>query len=111
MRDLLDLRQELQAHQFVLARVRREAAQNDDIVSSSVLFVATPTHPTCYSPKTDIVDRYEKGMKEKLNDYRNQSSRKKYGKVKEYVHFKEMIWVGSETHGRCRPQAKALTRI
>ncbi|KIO29233.1 hypothetical protein M407DRAFT_21628 [Tulasnella calospora MUT 4182] len=72
MRDLLDLRQELQAYQSVLARLRREAAQNDDI--------------------TDIVDRYEKGMKEQLNSYRQQSARQKYGKIKDYIHFKEMIW-------------------
>lgn len=38
MRDLLDVRQELQAYQAVLGRLRREAAQNDDIVSSPELF-------------------------------------------------------------------------
>lgn len=38
MRDLLDVRQELQAYQAVLGRLRRETAQNDDIVSSPELF-------------------------------------------------------------------------
>ncbi|KAG9019880.1 hypothetical protein FRB90_000010 [Tulasnella sp. 427] len=72
MRHLLDLRQELHGYQSVLERLKREAARNDDI--------------------TDIVERYEKGMKAELNEYRNKTSRQKYSKVKEYAQFKEVIW-------------------
>ncbi|KAG8921914.1 hypothetical protein FRC00_008047 [Tulasnella sp. 408] len=90
MRDLLDVRQELQAYQAVLGRLRREAAQNDDI--------------------TDIVDRYEKGMKEQLNTYRHQTARQKYGKVKDYIHFKEMIWEVNHANEAMPPVRSQIER-
>ncbi|KAG8929610.1 hypothetical protein FRC01_004070 [Tulasnella sp. 417] len=87
MRDLLDVRQELQGYQSVLARLRREAAQNDD-----------------------IANRYEKGTKEQLNTYRQQSARQKYGKVKEYIHFREMIWEVNHANEAMPPVRSQIAR-
>lgn len=57
--------------------------------------------------QTEPVDVYEKSVKELMSDYRSKTSRQKYALDKDYIKFKEGIWVTTSRHFRL----PSLTRL
>ncbi|GBE84954.1 predicted protein [Sparassis crispa] len=72
MRELIDADSELTAQEIVLNEINQKVNLKEDI--------------------TDVVERYEREMKNKLNAYKNKTTRQKYAKNDDYVKFKSSIY-------------------
>ncbi|OCH86400.1 hypothetical protein OBBRIDRAFT_738066 [Obba rivulosa] len=72
MRDLIDIENELLAHEKTLENIRQKVASKE--------------------PVSDVVDRYEKGVRNKVEEYNQKTIRQKYAKNEEYSTFRQAIF-------------------
>ncbi|EMD39937.1 hypothetical protein CERSUDRAFT_132615 [Gelatoporia subvermispora B] len=72
MRDLIDTEHELLSHERALEEIKQKVASKE--------------------PVSDVVNRYEKGVRNKLDEYKGKTTRQKYGKNDEYHKFRQAIF-------------------
>ncbi|KDQ09876.1 hypothetical protein BOTBODRAFT_36690 [Botryobasidium botryosum FD-172 SS1] len=71
-RELIDTKMELSAQNAAIEDIQRAITQRQEI--------------------SDAMDRYERGVKDRLDKYQAKTSKQKYGKNEEYVKFRQTIW-------------------
>jgi len=80
MKELIDIEDEMLSHEKMVSDLQQLVAQGESI--------------------DDAVERYEKGVKVRLNSYRNKTTRQKYGKHAKYTDFQQRI---HEAKGQTMP--------
>jgi hypothetical protein len=90
VRELLDMEYEMRCHEEIISEISEQIASEDLVASPA------PRTRSVHSDSTsqdDALERYERNVKVRVNDYRKKTSRQKYGKSEEYGHFKQVQYV------------------
>jgi hypothetical protein len=92
MKTLVDIDQEMIAHEQTLDDIYQMLYQNEVVVSGAACFYIYFISSSSIR-QSDALARYDNGVESKANEYDKKTTRQKYAKSEPYVSFKQGIYV------------------
>ena len=93
MRELVDIDTEIRSHEQTLKDLHQQIVAGEEIVSDPHAFsIRRHAQP----PQSDVLERYQVQVQEKLEAHNKKTSRQKYAKSDAYAAFRQSIYVGHD---------------
>ena len=93
IKDLIDIGVEMKSHEDSIDDIYQKLGQGDSIVRLTRSNGCHHFLTFRWSIEVNAIDRYDKGVKSRMEDYAKKTTRQKYAKSEVYAKFKYGIFV------------------